>query len=92
MAEETTLGEKSAAVPVKLTQADIPHLKELRWAQAHEAELRERYGGQWIAIDGERIVGSGPQLSDAAAQAGQAGVENPLFMSIAPVRIALWNL
>jgi Family of unknown function (DUF5678) len=48
------------------------------WLKAH----REEYAGQYVALDGDRLVGTGATISEAHEQARQQGVERPLLTRI----------
>src|SRR5436853_4025273 len=47
--------------------------QHLVWLKSH----REEYAGQYVALDGDRLVGSGATLREAQEQARQHGVERP---------------
>jgi uncharacterized protein DUF5678 len=40
------------------------------------------YAGQWVALDGPRLVAHGAKLATVSAAARAAGVERPLFASV----------
>jgi len=48
------------------------------WLKAH----REEYAGQYVALDGDRLVGAGATISEAQEQARQQGVERPFLTRI----------
>lgn len=50
--------------------------RQLEWLKAH----REEYAGQYVALDGDRLVGKGKTILEARTQASQNGVENPFLM------------
>lgn len=50
--------------------------KENAWLAKHQ----DQYAGQWVALDGDRLVGHGWKLKEVAAAAKQAGVEDALFV------------
>lgn len=52
--------------------------QQLEWLKAH----REEYAGQYVALDGDRLVGHGKTILEARAQARQNGVENPFLMRL----------
>lgn len=52
--------------------------QHLAWLKAH----REEYAGQYVALDGERLVGSGATLREAQEQARRQGVEHPFLTHI----------
>lgn len=47
--------------------------KSLRWLH----ENREKYSGQWVALDGDRLIASGPTAKDVYSKAKAEGVEVP---------------
>ena len=54
--------------------------REMRWLQQHRAE----YAGQWVALDGDRLIASTSSAKEAFAAADQAGVTEPLVHWIEP--------
>jgi predicted DNA-binding antitoxin AbrB/MazE fold protein len=51
---------------------------ELEWL----AKESGRYAGQWVALDGGRLVAHGANLAAVSAAARAAGVQEPLFASV----------
>ncbi len=49
---------------------------ELEWRRTHQDVLRA-YVGQWVAVEGDRIVASGSSLAEAARRARAKGVAIP---------------
>jgi hypothetical protein len=47
--------------------------KSLRWLH----ENREKYLGQWVALDGDRLIGSGPTAKEVYSKAKAEGIEIP---------------
>ena len=47
--------------------------KSLRWLH----ENQEKYSGQWIALDGDRLIASAPTAKEVYSQAKAEGVEIP---------------
>ena len=47
--------------------------KSLRWLD----ENREKYSGQWVALDGDRLIASGPTVKEVYSKAKAEGVEIP---------------
>jgi hypothetical protein len=47
--------------------------KSLRWLY----ENREKYSGQWVALDGDRLIASGPTAKEVYLKAKAEGVEIP---------------
>jgi hypothetical protein len=50
----------------------------LEWL-AHESVS---YAGEWVALDGNRLVAHGPKLAAVQAAAQAAGVLQPFFASV----------
>jgi predicted DNA-binding antitoxin AbrB/MazE fold protein len=51
---------------------------EMQWL----AKESRPYAGQWVALDGPRLVAHGAKLATVSAAAKAAGVERPLFASV----------
>ena len=47
--------------------------KSLRWLD----ENREKYSGQWVALDGDRLIASGSTAKEVYSKAKAEGVEIP---------------
>ena len=47
--------------------------KSLRWLH----ENREKYLGEWVALDGDRLIASGPTAKEVYSKAKAEGVEIP---------------
>ncbi|MEK6410912.1 MAG: DUF5678 domain-containing protein [Acidobacteriota bacterium] len=54
--------------------------REARWLQEHRAE----YAGQWVALDGERLIASGDDLKQVANTARRLGASDALMMRVEP--------
>jgi hypothetical protein len=50
-----------------------PSAKSLRWLD----ENREEYSGQWVALDGDRLIASGWTANEVYSKAKAEGVEIP---------------
>ncbi len=55
-----------------------PREREMGWLSQHEAE----YAGQWLALDGDRLVSYGTDPHKVFAEAQAQGVADP-FMAFA---------
>jgi predicted DNA-binding antitoxin AbrB/MazE fold protein len=53
-------------------------LAELEWL-AHESRP---YTGEWVALDGNRLIAHGPKLAAVKMAAQAAGVSRPFFASM----------
>ena len=67
--------------------------RSLSWKSAHQpdgsrAELEwlasesRHYTGEWVALNGNRLVAHGPKLAAVKAAAQAAGVSRPFFASV----------
>ena len=56
------------------SQANANHsAKSLRWLH----DNREKYSGQWVALDGDRLIASGATAKEVYSKAKAEGVEIP---------------
>lgn len=51
---------------------------EMRWLDEHRIE----YAGQWVALDGDRLIAAGKRASDIFAAADASGVHLPLIVRV----------
>lgn len=65
--------EKEAAARKRQQQAE--------WMMSHRAE----YGGLYVALDGDRLLGTGKNYPEAAAAARAVGVSNALVDFVLPL-------
>jgi hypothetical protein len=49
--------------------------ESLKWLD----ENRENYSGQWVALDGDRLLASGPTAKEVYSKAKAKGVEIPFI-------------
>lgn len=54
---------------------------ELRWRESH-ADMLRQYAGEWIALEGERIVAHGRDVAQAVGAARAAGVRIPYVFRV----------
>jgi predicted DNA-binding antitoxin AbrB/MazE fold protein len=52
--------------------------EELRWL----AKEAGQYAGEWVALDGPRLVAHGPKLVEVSAAAAAAGIGEPFFARV----------
>jgi hypothetical protein len=57
------------------------------WLKAHAYE----YAGQHVALDGDRLVGSGRTIRDAQAVAESNGYSHPLLVHVPPRGGGTWG-
>lgn len=55
---------------------------ELRWLSAHIDEVAARHQGKAIAVVGEQVVASGPDMKTVVRLAREAGYPDALFTAI----------
>lgn len=63
------------------TERDAQGLRALEWMRQH----RKQYGGQWVALDGDRLLAAGPNAQEVYAAAIAAGVAVPMIDYLEPV-------
>ncbi len=61
-----------------IEDSDAVKSRQLLWLKNN----REQYAGQYVALDGERLVGHGATIREANEQAKQNGVEKPFLMRV----------
>lgn len=74
--EQATLDQGVHPAAVPNGETEVQRLKQLEWLKTH----REEYAGQYVALDGDRLVGQGRTLAEAHQQARQNGVSDPFLM------------
>ena len=80
----TTLSAKQA--PYKAA----PGVREQRWFYAHEVEMVAEYGGRWIAVSGDAVIGVGSGASEAAKQAKARGFSD-MALILVPEYLGQWD-
>lgn len=63
------------------TERDAKGLRALEWMRQH----RKEYGGQWVALDGDRLLAAGANAPEVYAAAIAAGVAVPMIDYLEPV-------
>ncbi|GEM_PF-2143626 len=67
---------------VCLSEEKAAHRSEhMIWLKAN----RDAYAGQYVALDGSRLVGTGNNVREAEAVARQRGVEKPFIVYLFPL-------
>lgn len=69
--------EQSSQTNVTGIDDDIRKLR-MEWIKAH----REEYAGQYVALEGDRLVGAGRSIREANEQAKEKGFKNPFLVRI----------
>jgi hypothetical protein len=80
LVQEATSGLPSDPLESPREQGGAAQKRTLHmaWLKAH----REEYAGQYVALDGDRLVGSGATIREAHDQARQRGVADPFLTHI----------
>jgi Family of unknown function (DUF5678) len=61
--------------------ASLPHIDrahELQWLSQHGAQ----YAGQWVVLDGNRLLGAGSNPEPLLKQANASGCARPLVVHV----------
>ncbi|MFN7931363.1 MAG: DUF5678 domain-containing protein [Blastocatellia bacterium] len=74
--EQATLDQGLRPGTSSQHETEVQRLRQLEWLKTH----REEYAGQYVALDGDRLVGQGRTMAEAHQQARQNGVEQPFLM------------
>ena len=56
-------------------------MTELRWLGKQD-KLRKKLAGQWVAVEGERLIAHGPRLKEVLQQSKAQGVEHPFVVCL----------
>ena len=70
----------SSASP-RVIAKDLPikdRSREAEWLRTH----RDEYAGQWVALDGEKLIASGDDLKQVATTARRSGVPHALMIRV----------
>jgi plasmid stability protein len=70
----------SSTLPRVLAK-DLPvkeRSREAEWLRAH----RDEYAGQWVALDGDRLIASGDDLKQVAKTARRLGMPDALMLRV----------
>jgi len=78
--------ELTKAGAIALEEEPLPHedfrAVEMAWLQMHQAELCEKYRGEWVAIDGPGLVAHAEGLEALLSLSQEAGHPNPFITAI----------
>jgi Family of unknown function (DUF5678) len=72
MAEKTLPQVRKARLPY------IDRSREMAWVAEHQ----EEYAGQWVVLDGDRLIGHGDDPVPIVEKARQEGIDRPLIMHL----------
>ncbi len=70
--------EKAETENGKNIEDDEVKRRQLEWLKKN----REKYAGQYVALDGDRLVGHGATIREANEQAKKNGVKNPFLVRV----------
>jgi hypothetical protein len=73
-----TLEESGAPLSWESSELVNERREELHWL----AKESGPYAGEWVALDGNRLVAHGAKLAAVSAAARAAGFEEPFFASV----------
>jgi predicted DNA-binding antitoxin AbrB/MazE fold protein len=73
-----TLEERPAISSWESTEPINERREELRWL----AKESGPYAGEWVALDGARLISHGTKLADVIAAAAAAGIAEPFFARV----------
>jgi hypothetical protein len=65
----------------QIRKARLPHIdrsSEMAWIARHQSE----YAGQWVVLDGDRLIGCGDNPIPIVEQARREGIERPLVVHL----------
>lgn len=82
VAEEVTVYSVTDAPP---RSADPFRTREQDWIDSHREQL-EAYRGEWIVVEGDRLVAHSPDAATAFAEARRQGIQVPFVEWIPPMR------
>src|SRR5712692_6599998 len=84
----------SAAEKLKLRQALDHELEQAAPAQSRVVESawverhRDKYLGQWVALEGDTLIAHGTQAREVYLAARRAGIAGPYLVHVVPKRDA----
>jgi len=65
------------------TKLAHPREREMQWFA--DEQNRAKYGGQWVALDGDQLLSHGENLRQVYAEAKAKGVESPFTGYVDPL-------
>ena len=82
--EQFVDGLRARAARKPIPAATLAELAKAERAVRWVAEHRREYAGQWVALDGDRLVASGTDAREVAEAARREGVRAPFLDRVAP--------
>ena len=73
-----TLEEQPAKLSWESKEPTLERREELLWL----AKESGPYAGEWVALDGPRLIAHGTKLADVSAAAAAAGIAEPFFARV----------
>ena len=77
-ARQITVDEQTEPLSWQSSEPVNERREEMLWISKESAP----YAGEWVALDGNRLVAHGPKLAAVGAAARAAGVAEPFFASV----------
>ncbi len=62
-------------------ELEVKRQKSIAWIRSH----REEFGGKYVALDGDKVIGIGDRYGDALKLAQQAGYKKAFIGNVLPV-------
>lgn len=78
---DATLQKRKPPFEAKIIASDLPvrdRSRENDWLEKH----RDDYDGQWVALDGDRLLAHGDKLKEVAKTAKEMGFEDALLVRV----------
>lgn len=72
------MSEKTLPAVRQAKLSPIDRTREMRWLEGHRGE----FAGQWVALDGDRLISHGAEPRQVFAAAREAGVARPLVIHV----------
>jgi hypothetical protein len=73
-----TVERQQPKQPLRVEMPDSA--REMQWIKEH----RKEYAGQWVALDGDRLLSHGMNAKEVFAAADESGIEDPFFAHLEP--------
>ncbi len=80
MKQDTAGSSVPGSPPDDIEASESRRRQHAEWLKSH----RQEYGGMYVALDGDRLLGTGKNYPEAAAAARQAGVSNAYVDFVLP--------
>ena len=56
--------------------------RDMAWLNRERHRLQAKYPGKWLAVQDERVIAVGDELSEVRAAARKQGIDDPLFTAM----------